>query len=419
MKNIRLYAFVWLTFFLSFVVNSFSYGQKKEANYFEFVKARKKSMSLPFKLVNNLVIIPIFINNSDTLHFILDTGVQSTLLTNLANNDSLVLSHIRKVQVKGLGAGMETEAYQSQGNIINIGGVRCENSEMLILTKDIFLLSTKLGTTVHGLIGYDVFKHFVVEIDYDNKILTLHNPEKYKRNKQKGTRLPITIEGKKPYLQTTIVQDDSTKVAVKLVIDTGASHSLSLEKTPTSAIKIPKETIESYLGRGVSGDIRGKIGRIASLELAGFNFFDLPASYPDEMYIKNVVGVAQRHGNLGAEVLRRFHVIFDYANGEMIIKPAKKFKEPFNYNMSGIDVGTPLPGLPYYVIADISAHSPAEIAGLQKDDQILYINGRNAADYSLNDIIELFQSKVGKKITLTVMREAKTVKATLVLKRPI
>jgi hypothetical protein len=419
MKNFRLYAVVWLTLFLSFVVNSFSYGQKKEANHFGFVKARKKSMSLPFKLVNNLVIIPIFINNSDTLHFILDTGVQSTLLTNLANNDSLVLSHIRKVQVKGLGAGMETEAYQSQGNIINIGDVRCENSEMLILTKDIFLLSTKLGTTVHGLIGYDVFKHFVVEIDYDNKILTLHNSEKYKRNKQKGTRLPITIENRKPYLQTNIVQDDSTKISVKLVIDTGASHSLSLEKTATSAIKIPKETIESYLGRGVSGDIRGKIGRIASLDLAGFKFYDLPASYPDEMYIKNVVGVAQRHGNLGAEVLRRFHVIFDYANNEMIIKPAKKFKEPFNYNMSGIDVGTPLPGLPYYVIADISAHSPAEVAGLQKDDQILYINGRNAADYSLNDIIELFQSKVGKKITLTVMRETKTVKATLVLKRPI
>jgi C-terminal processing protease CtpA/Prc len=146
---------------------------------------------------------------------------------------------------------------------------------------------------------------------------------------------------------------------------------------------------------------------------------DLPASYPDEQSIKNVTSMVRRHGNLGGEVLRRFHVFFDYTRQEMLLKPARKFKDPFNYNMSGIDVGTPLPGLPYYIIADISAQSPAEIAGLKKDDQILFINGKNASEYSLNEIIELFQSKVGKKITLTVMRETKTLKATLVLKRPI
>ncbi len=404
--------------FVSLLSSNFLVAQSLSSP-FGFVRSRQKSMTIPFKLVNNLVIIPVFINGSDTLHFILDTGVQSTLLTHLSGKDSIALSHLRKIQIKGLGAGMETEAYHSHSNKIQIGDALCPKADVLILTKDIFMLSTKLGTTVHGLIGYDVFKSFVVEIDYDSKQLTLHNPAKYKRHKQKGVALPLSIENSKPYLKTQIVQDDSSVVEVKLVVDTGASHSLSLEKTPNSLIKLPKQTIESYLGRGVSGDIRGKIGRIANLQIADFQFLDLPVSYPDEEYIKNVVGVAQRHGNLGAEVLRRFHILFDYANQEMIVKPSKKFKEPFNYNMSGIDVGTPIPGLPYYVIADISAHSPAEVAGLQKDDQILYINGRNVADYTLNDIIELFQSKVGKKITLTVMRETKTVKATLVLKRPI
>jgi hypothetical protein len=336
----------------------------------------------------------------------------------------LSLKHLRKIKVKGLGTGIETEAYQSKGNRLVLGNAVGSNAvgsnaELLILTNDIFMLSSKLGTTVHGLIGYDIFKNFIVEINYDTQILTLHNPAKYKPHKHKGTRLLLSIEHGKPYIHATVTQDDSSKIDAKLIVDTGASHALSLEKTEGNHVKIPAQTIESYLGRGISGDIRGKIGRILGLQIDNFQFMDLPASYPDEQSIKNVTSMVRRHGNLGGEVLRRFHVFFDYTRQEMLLKPARKFKDPFNYNMSGIDVGTPLPGLPYYIIADISAQSPAEIAGLKKDDQILFINGKNASEYSLNEIIELFQSKVGKKITLTVMRETKTLKATLVLKRPI
>lgn len=386
---------------------------------FTFKHSRQKSVTIPFKMVNNLIIVPMFINGSDTMRFILDTGVESVLITELTQRDSLNLLYVRKINIRGLGLGEEIEAFQSYGNNFEFAGIVGKNIDMLILKQDIFFLSSKLGMEVHGLIGYDIFKSFIVEIDYDKQLLTLHNPARVKRKKLKGVVFPLSIENTKPYLHASITQDDSSQIDVKLIIDTGASHSISLDKTDSSLIKIPLQTIESYLGKGLSGDIKGKIGRILALKLADFQLKDIAASYPDEIYTKNVAGVGHRNGNLGADVLKRFHVIFDYQSKQLLLRPSQQFKKPFNYNMSGLDVGTPLPGLPLYVIAGVTTHSPAHEAGLQQNDQIMTIDGTNVSQYTLNDILELFQSKPGKKIKLTVMRNATTVKAVIILKRPI
>jgi membrane-associated protease RseP (regulator of RpoE activity) len=369
--------------------------------------------------VNNLIIIPLFINGSDTLHFVLDTGVQTALLTNIDNGKILNINGVRTVQIRGLGDGEPIEAYQSHGNQFQMSDILGVNIDMLVLKEDIFLLSQKLGLPVHGLIGYDIFKSFVVEVDYDKNLLILHNPQKFKRKKKKGKIVPISIENTKPYIKAKITQEDSSKIEVKLIIDTGASHSISLDKNDTSHIILPTKTMDAFLGKGLNGDIKGKIGRLISLQVLDYQLFDLVSSYPDEIYTKNVQGVAKRHGNLGGDVLKRFRVIFDYQNAQILLKPSRKFKDPFNYDMSGIDLNTPLPGFPLYIISNITQSSPAQLAGLQKDDQIVNIDGKNAADYSLNDLITIFQSKHGKKIKITVKRNEQTLKTTLVLKKVI
>ena len=42
-----------------------------------------------FKLENNLIIIPVQINNSSTLNFILDTGLKNTIITELNKIESI------------------------------------------------------------------------------------------------------------------------------------------------------------------------------------------------------------------------------------------------------------------------------------------------------------------------------------------
>jgi hypothetical protein len=110
-------------------------------------------------------------------------------------------------------------------------------------------------------------------------------------------------------------------------VDTGGGHNLSLEISSGSALKVPEGAPKVVLGRGASGEFTGYAGQVKSFELGGYALKDVPTIYPDESY-----GPALRegrNGNLGAGILRRFKIIYDYAGKRMIIEANKFFADPF------------------------------------------------------------------------------------------
>lgn len=373
---------------------------------------------IPFKLVNNLMIVQLRLNKSDTMNFILDTGVKTALLIGLQTGDSLQLKYARKIKIKGLGSGDDVEATHSFGNRIDLNGIYGINQDILILSKDIFFFSSKLGMRIHGIIGYDVFKNFVVEINYEKREILLKSHKKFKPNKR-DKLIPIVVEEGKPYVEAIVTMADGTLAKTKLIIDTGASHALSLDIFSNSDIKLPLKVREAYLGRGLNGEIHGKIGRLPSINIGGYRLESLLTSFPDSSSMRHINLVVKRNGNLGAEILKRFHITFDYLNQRILLRPNGNFKKPFSYNMSGIEIMTPVPGLPLFSISDIDDDSPAERVGLRKGDQLLYLNNKIAFQYTLNDIISLFQSKVGKKITIVVQRNQDVLKFEFLLEKPI
>ncbi|MCK4465963.1 MAG: PDZ domain-containing protein [Bacteroidales bacterium] len=382
-----------------------------------FVNPRAKTVSFPFKFINNLIIIPVIINDSDTLHFILDTGLSTTIMTELSMGDTLSLMYSRQVKLKGLGEGEPVDAIHSYGNIFYISGIKGINQDLLILLQNVFNLSSIFGTRVHGLMGYNIFRNFIVEIDYHHKIISFHNPEYYKpRRKRKRTiTLPLTIHNTKPYLVGTIILADNTEVPVKLLLDTGASHALWLDTKSHPGLKFPEKVADSYLGRGLSGDIYGKLGKIHGFSLGGFFFSSPIVAFPDSASVGNSSGLDDRNGSLGSEILRRFHVIIDYPNKQITFTPNNNFKNPFKLNRSGIDLEAPIPELPYYIISNIRKESPADRAGLKKGDELQYINNKNIRLLTINDIYNIFQDKAGKKIKLTISRGVFSFKVILYL----
>lgn len=380
---------------------------------------KAKSVTIPFRLANNLMIIPIAINGSDSLHFIVDTGVKTPLITSLNAGDSLQFANARKIKIRGLGAGEDLEALLSYGNLLAFTPhLTARNHDLLILMQDVFMLSKKLGMYVNGIIGYDFFKDFIVEIDYETRRLTLHDPKHY-RKKLRGYSLPIAIEEGKPYIECYVRQINGKRVKVRLLIDTGASSAISLDVFSNADIAYPAQYIEAYLGQGLSGDIHGKLGRIEALEVGKYMLKDVTAAYPDSASLGMFAGSRQRNGQLGADVLKRFRVFMDYEGGKVYLKPNTFFKEPFNYNLSGMEVVTPIPGLPLFTITEVSPRSPAAEAGLLPGDEILNINKRSAFSLRLTDIMALFQSKPGRKINISVRRGNQTITTQLVLRKPI
>ena len=133
--------------------------------------------------------------------------------------------------------------------------------------------------------------------------------------------------------------------------------------------------------------------------------------------MEQLISANDRNGTIGAEILRRFYVIVDYRNSRLTLRPTPRIKEDFSYNMSGMEVINPMPGLPVFTIADITKDSPAFNAGLQKDDQILSINSSSHRSMELNDINLLLQSKENRKIRIKVLRNGEEVKTSFELKR--
>lgn len=388
------------------------YAQQQIQNL-SFANSTQKSVSFPFKFINNLIILPVVINDSDTLQFILDTGVSISIMTELSIGDSLLLNYTRQVKLNGLGQGEPIDALHSSGNIFNVSSIRGTNQDLIILLQNVFNLSSVFGTRIHGLLGYNIFVNFIVEIDYSKKIISFHDPKTYKykkgwwifqsdRNKE---TLPLIIHKTKPYILAYIVMNNGTRIPVKLLVDTGASHSLWLDTFSDTLIKVPDATTDVFLGKGLNGDIFGKLGKIPEIQIGNFVFSNPIVAFPDSISVGKSRGLDYRNGTIGAELLRRFNIIIDYPNKKITFTKNNNFNDPFKVNHCGIDIETPIPGLPYYLISHVRKGSPAEDAGLRRGDEIKYINNNRTYNLSINDIYKFFYRKPGKKIKLGIIRD--------------
>ena len=396
---------------------------KKMRNYtdqagFVFDNPKKKSVSFDFKSSNNLIIIPVAINNSDTLNFILDTGVRYPIITELPFVNKLNLNYLQPINVKGLGDGEQLTAYRSGNNTINLNGLVAYDQEIHMVINENFQISHILGMPVHGLIGFNLFKDYVVKIDYAEHKITLIKPEFFEyKAREKDIVLPLSFEQGKPFVTTSIVTDKNDEVPVKLLVDTGASDAIWLSTNSDSRISLPENHIETFLGRGLSGDLYGKKGRIGAIWVGPLVLYEPIVAFPDNELVDELIGKNDRNGTLGAEILRRFYITMDYPGKRLILRPNANLKDEFNYNMSGLEVTNPMPGLPIFLVSNIRKNSPAYYAGILENDQIISLNSMNNKSLTLNDINLLFQSQQDRRIKMTVLRNGEQVKTEFFLKK--
>ncbi len=378
---------------------------------------RDKSVTIKFKSASNLIILPVTINDSDTLNFILDSGVRFPIITELPFINKLNLNYLMPVEVKGLGEGESLTAYRSGNNTLNIQGMVARNQEVQMVIDENFQISHILGLPVHGLIGFNLFKDYVVRIDYQRELITLWRPEHFRyRDRSRDIILPLHFEGYKPYIFTSIVMEDMTEVPVKLLVDTGASDALWLSETSDERITIPKRHIDTFLGKGLSGDLFGAKGRIDGIWVGPLVLPRPIVSFPESGMIAQLISQNDRNGTLGAEILRRFIVTIDYRHARLTLTPTPLVRQDFNYNMSGMEIINPMPGLPIFIISNIQKGSPAALAGLQENDQIITINNNHHRSMSLNDINLLLQSREDRRIRMKVLRGGEEVRTSFALK---
>ena len=371
------------------------------AQQFHFKENRIKD-AIRFTMVKNLVIIPVYLNGQGPFNFILDTGVGPMIITDPVLIDSLGLKVSRSIKISGLGKGTEIDAFVSNEISASVGRAEIQNIPAAILKKDIFGLSNYLGTKIYGLLGYYFFKSFLVQIRYSGKRLLFSHPAAVR--KIKGERVPIEIVGYKPYVNIDMETADHKKLTIKTLVDNGASHAISLERLHENPFPLPEASIPANLGVGMSGPIDGSIGRISSLTIAGIALKNVLASYPRYDDVAAKVILKDRNGNLGADILSRFNITFDYEDNSIYLKKNSLFNRPFEHDMSGIEVYLQEGKKKHYFVSRIEPGSPAEKAGILVDDELISINFMPVLSYKLDEINNLFKISDGKQIILTIAR---------------
>lgn len=410
---------------------------------FHFLDKSKNHQRVNFELINNLIVIPLKINGKK-LSFILDSGVSKTILFNITKNDSIGLKNVKKVQLQGLGKGESVDALLSYKNSIFLENIVNSNETIYVILQDHFDLSGKMGKTIHGIIGYNILSHFIVKVNYKFKKIDFYNPDTYAYKKcRKCEVFPIQMYRRKPYIQAEVQLDTigSELTFVKLLVDSGGSDAIWLFENTKKEIKTPKRFFNDILGEGLSGAIYGNRSRIPKIKLGAFEIQNPTVSFLDSVSTKNARSFQERNGSIGAGILRRFKVWFDYPNKKIMLKRNSWFSKGFNYNMTGLDVvynGKQLvkeqvavsnfdgyqrqsekknaisfiTSFAYkfkssYRIKNVIKNSPGDKVGLKKDDIILKINDKPAHELTMNDIILKFQERDQKKIKIIVSRNGK------------
>lgn len=383
------------------------------AQYFSIGDGSKRK-TFPFKVIRNLIVVKVSINNAGPYNFVLDTGVGIMIITDPSLVDSINISNKRTIKVSGLGNGDSYEAYITAPLNVNISGIVSHDVSAAIFKKDHFGLSQYAGINIHGLLGYEFFSKLAVKINFTDSVITVSKPENMRLLK-KGSRIAIDVEDNKPYLKTNVMLNDGTQQVKKFIIDLGAGHSVSLEKA-TDKTLYSQKLINANLGIGLNGLISGYKGRIKEIQLGKYKIKNVLASYPDDNGRPSTVA---RDGNMGVDILKKFTLVFNYAGKEMYIKSNMAFKTPFEHDMSGLQYYAAGNDYKHIIVDRVEPGSPADEAGICTDDEITAINFKPVADMTLEQIDQIFKSKNDRSLLLNIYHDKTTDRVVITLKRRI
>lgn len=386
------------------------------AQTFYFGNKIKKD-AIYFTKVKNLIVIPIFINEKGPYNFLLDTGVDPLIITDTALTKELNYQKTRPIKINGLGSNAEIDALFTADTFVRINRASMDFVPTVILENDIFNLDGYLGMKISGLIGFHFFNSFVVKVNYETNRISYSLPNI--KQKIKGTKVDIEILDNKPYINTVLKTDQLVEMPVKLIIDCGAGHSLSLETLNSTQFPLPNTSIPGNLGIGLAGEISGNVGRISSLKIGNHEMKNVVTNFPDFKDVAAKTNQKDRNGNIGSGILKRFNITYDYANKAIYFKKNSFFNSNFEHDMTGIELFVTSDLTQRLLVSRIEAGSPAELAGVKPNDEIISINFKKIDTYTLEEINSLFRNSDGQTVVLELYRkEGFTVKL-LRLKRRI
>lgn len=377
----------------------------------------RKQMDIPFEYINNFIVLNLTFNEILPLRFILDTGAEHTILTKREMSDLLRLKYEHQFKVAGTDLSTELIAYLVRQVRFDVPmKMAAPQEDILVLEEDYFRFEEYAGVDVHGILAATSLSKFYIRINYDRHIITLYTQDNTRWKNDGFVPIPVEIYRNKIYLNTSISVSNDSVVPVKLLIDSGAGLPLLLFSDTHPMLHPPQNAIATNIGMGLGGYLQGFTGRINGLKLGEYDQNNIITYFQTLDTLQNLDYLNKRNGLIGNVLLSRFQVVFDYRHSILWVKPAKKYRQEYVYDRSGLTLIASGQRFTDIVVLNVLPNSPAAEAGFQRGDEITRINGRPVGTLGLANAQRAFQKAVGKTVKVKLKRGKEKMKMQVVLR---
>lgn len=253
--------------------------------------------TLTYRDESGLIVLPVTINNTIHVNLILDTGCRNLILFGKRFEKLFNVQPGRKVEFSGLGDGNPIAGTLALNNKVAIDAVLGEQIPIVLVpTRNLF----SRYPNVHGVIGYEVFSRFEIELNPRTKTISFR-PGDIAELPKDYARVSLRVVDSRPIMTGVVdfVSDGSRPI--DLMIDTGSTLGL-LIKSNKDDLSQDQATI---IGRGLNGPLKAIQKKSRSL------------IFPTISLSIETADIIHSHwsnlSSIGMNVLREYSLILNYS----------------------------------------------------------------------------------------------------------
>ncbi|HTZ74255.1 MAG TPA: PDZ domain-containing protein [Candidatus Aquilonibacter sp.] len=271
----------------------------------------------------------------------------------------------------------------------------------------------RYGLEYQGTIGRDFLSSLVVQVDYARETVRAYAPVSYKYS-GKGIILPMAQSSGAPLVSLRFALEKSKERTANFIVDTSLDASIVFDQKFLAAHHMNGDAGKTIPAVDpFTGAAGAEIGRLRDLEFGKTSVGDVLGTYSKHAFPNAGVPIA---GAIGAQLLRRFTVVFDFPHHQLIFDPNSHFGDPDEEDKSGMMIVAQGSNYKTFAVAAVQPNSPAAQAGIKTGDIIAGVDTDPAADLSLLVVRNLF-CQVGHKYKVVLQRGDQTKEITLQMRR--
>lgn len=280
---------------------------------FSFSRGHHKAL-IHYKMYHNLIVLTVRLNENLDANLILDTGSHSIVLFGEKFKCLSDSSSLRDISFKGRGSGGSVDASLMLMNAIDFGTVHGEGLGVVVVSSRRLLPEVGM---IDGLIGYDLFSYFIVEINYGDKTIQLFD-KLTPGYTDKFESIQMEIFNGRPHITSQLNLKNNETRETRLLVDTGSSLGLTFFSNSTKGFNgIQNDSVRCF---ALSGSLTGLPLIVKQLSVGRLRIKHPVAHF---VVISKLFDPSSESASLGGAFLRKYVVIIDNSSGTLYLRRSK------------------------------------------------------------------------------------------------